>query len=147
MQYRHQVFVLKTDMTPLDFVDPETGLSEINKSSLADYEQRYGAGNVIIMDSETLRQARRAASITKPVEITADQFEEMLNILPPKNWRQGGGWESFMMVEHQTDDITGIYVHVRQGAGSRYFAFYDSCKIHVPEIQEKVLAAFPDLKG
>ena len=49
-------------------------------------------------------------------EITENQFEEMLNVLPPLRWENGG----FFMCEMWTDDVTGFY----QQIGDRYFTSY-----------------------
>lgn len=49
-------------------------------------------------------------------EITAEQFEDALNVLPPLRWENGG----FFMSERYTADVTGFY----QQIGDRYFTSY-----------------------
>lgn len=46
-------------------------------------------------------------------EIAEDQFEEMLNVLPPIRWSKGG----FFMSERYTSDVTSFY----QQIGDKYF--------------------------
>jgi Protein of unknown function (DUF1419) len=50
--------------------------------------------------------------ISAPIEITEDQFHEMLNVLPPMKWSQEHGLESFMISEALTMDIRSIYCRI-----------------------------------
>lgn len=57
-----------------------------------------------------------------PVEITEARFMEMLEVLPPHDWRNTGDAESFKLIERTAGSITGIYARV----GRRYFHLSDS---------------------
>ena len=46
-------------------------------------------------------------------EITEEQFDDMLNVLPPMRWSNGG----FYMSERYTADVTGYY----QQIGDKYY--------------------------
>jgi hypothetical protein len=77
---------------------------------------------------------------TGPVEITAERFDEMLNVLPPMKWRGGRGAQSFMMCEFTYADITDIFCEIR----GRYFTLSDSCTLtHEDIMQRCALLAWP----
>ncbi len=79
-----------------------------------------------------------------PVEITEEQFNEMLNCLPPVGWVGiGGDFESFKMCELDAANITGIYCRL----GSRYFELHDDRYMRPNEIRALVDAAFPTSGG
>lgn len=147
MERYEKMFVRKSDMSQLDFVDPKTGRSEIFGCTIADYEARYGVGNVEIMDAQMVSDLQRAKFIKEASEIDADRFDQLLNVLPPNKWRNVDGWESFMMSEHDYGDLTTICVRVVTGPRrqSRYFSLTDSCRLGTDEIRAKVLAKFPEL--
>ena len=56
-----------------------------------------------------------------PKSVTAEQFEEMLNILPPVNWAGGGGSESFMVSELITHNLATYYIRL----GSAHFSLVE----------------------
>ena len=56
-----------------------------------------------------------------PQSVTAEKFEEMLNILPPVNWAGGGGSESFMVSELITHNLATYYVRL----GSAHFSLVE----------------------
>lgn len=57
-----------------------------------------------------------------PVEITSDRFHEMLEILPPEDWRTATNGTSFKLCEHTSGNITAIFVFTM----GRYFEMQDS---------------------
>ena len=50
-------------------------------------------------------------------EITAERWEDMLNILPPEKWQTVAGVEIFRMSERLTGNITAHFARI----GERYF--------------------------
>ena len=74
-----------------------------------------------------------------PVEITEEQFHEMLNCLPPDDWDMGEAFESFKMCELDAANITGIYCR----RGSRYFELHDDRYMRPDEIRALVESTFP----
>jgi hypothetical protein len=75
-----------------------------------------------------------------PVEISAERFNEMLNILPPMKWRGSRGQQTFMMCEFTYADITTIFCCL----GERYFEMSDSFTLTHQNIVERcALLAWP----
>lgn len=68
-----------------------------------------------------------------PVEITAERFDEMLNVLPPMKWRGGRGEQSFMMCEFTIAYITTIFCEI----AGRYFEMADSYTLTHADIVSK----------
>ncbi len=50
-------------------------------------------------------------------ETTAEEFREMLNVLPPEAWNTTAGVEMFRLSEYQTSNLTRHFAR----AGGRYF--------------------------
>ena len=109
----------------------EDGTSQICGHSLAQVSERYP--NVIILTTEEFQLLQEATCCTDPVEIAEEKFIEMLEVLPPMNWRGGGYSESFMMSEFMTGRITGIYCRI----GGRYYSFLGVCTLTHDEIIAK----------
>jgi hypothetical protein len=67
-----------------------------------------------IMTFEEFLQRERNYYINQPItEITAEKYEEMLNILPPLKWCTIGNIEMFCMSEFLTGSYTSQYLHDR----------------------------------
>ena len=78
-------------------------------------------------DAEITLVERAADRITEafkePVrEITADEYDDMLCVLPPMDYKCGEGWTSFKMCERTSGIITGIYAT----NGDKYYTLQDS---------------------
>jgi hypothetical protein len=78
----------------------------------------------------------RNSFVRAPVQISAERFDEMLNILPPRDWRGSRGAQSFKMSELIYDDIAVIFAE-RNG---HYFELRDSCRLPHAEIMSKCAA-------
>lgn len=57
-----------------------------------------------------------------PEEITEERFVEMLGVLPPVQWTNRDGCESFKLSERTSGSITAIFCRI----GGRYFTLSDS---------------------
>ena len=97
------------------------GRTLYGKEIVADVRRNHPGRRVLVLPSgEAMArvEAARIANYCGPLtEISAAQFEEMLNVLPPENWKQGDGWECFRMCEYTTGRITAHYLR----RGKRYF--------------------------
>lgn len=72
---------------------------------------------------EAVERSRLAgiARYTTPVrEITEEEYDEQLNVLPPENWVRRDGWCAFRMCEYYTGRITSHYVTMA-GQPRRYY--------------------------
>jgi len=71
-----------------------------------------------LIDPEEFLHRKEAEFLNQPViEISAEKYDEMLNILPPLNWVRADGVERFNMCEFLSGPITNQYARV----GDRYF--------------------------
>jgi hypothetical protein len=50
-----------------------------------------------------------------------EKFTEMLEVLPPKNWRNDGDFESFLMSEHWSGPYTHQYARRGRGDDATYW--------------------------
>lgn len=82
--------------------------------------------------------ARMAAYCHAPVEITKQQFWEMLEVLPPCKWTRSKGYEVFYVSEALAADIHAWHVRI----GGRYWSLNRS-RTRSPDsiISEVVTAA------
>lgn len=94
---------------------------------------RWAAGGI---DTWERWQAEREAAYLapRPQQITAERWDDMLNVLPPLAWTTDGGVNRFNMSEFESGQITsqygrfdGIYLHkyVRHGDRSTYLTPLD----------------------
>lgn len=66
-------------------------------------------------------------------DITLDEWDDALNVLPPMKWRTVNGVESFMMSERLTGDITSCYAR----SGNTYKSFNVRTSYTGEQIAEK----------
>jgi hypothetical protein len=99
------------------------GTAAQRQAQLRDLAAEYGEALVILPFAEACRRHDDAAR-SDPVEITAAQWAEALEILPPVGWRNDGAHESFKQPERISGMITTIYVRV----GDRHFSFADDIR-------------------
>lgn len=111
------------------------GKSAINRETLEQVQARYP--NTRIMTSDEYRVLHDKAMATEPVKITEEKYIEMLEVLPPMKWRNGGGAQTFMMCEFLSGNITGIYCNI----GDRYWSFNGPATLTHDEIVQKCMAA------
>lgn len=120
-------------MTPAGKVAYTKGLS------LDEYAAECGFPLRVVEDDEfdKLMAAYVASRVTQPVEITAEQYDDMLNVLPPCRWNRINGVESFFVSERITANLVNWYATT----GGRYFGFVDKDTCSSDEIATKVRAA------
>ena len=89
----------------------------------------------VLGSEEEFTMQMEAASRTEPMHITADQFDDALNALPPCNWTGcGSSTETFKFMERYSGRITTIYARI----GERYFSFLDVYTLTHAQIVDKV---------
>ena len=93
----------------------------------------------VVMDFEEAWKMKTESCKSEPVEITKDQWREMLEILPPVAWTNRRGAETFKMSERYFGDVTTIYCRI----GEKYYSFSDSISMKHEKIVETVLDKFP----
>ena len=93
----------------------------------------------VVMDFDEAWKHKTESCKSEPVEITKEQWWEMLEVLPPVAWTNRRGAESFKMSERYCGDITAIYCRI----GEKYYSFSDSIRMEHEKIVQKVLDKFP----
>lgn len=93
-----------------------------------------GKQQVEIISSSEL-DARNAAEYSKIYstnilkQISADEFLEQLDMLPPVNWDRGYSSESFMCMSPITDNLYSHYYRIGRGDDAEYFEVVGSHKL------------------
>jgi len=76
---------------------------------------------------------------TDPVEITADEYDDALGVMPPLNPTRIPGSASFMLREMYVGSVTTIYVCLESGDGpARCFKFRDKFTLTHRQVLERV---------
>lgn len=95
-----------------------------NEQPIAEYldifEDRTGKRLTLVSDArmDELLDQYHAKLVTDPAEITKADFCDALEVLPPVNWTNAGGFEHFRMSEHYTGPITTQYGRI----GEKYLS-------------------------
>ena len=120
-----QCFYVPGSHTIIDTARPD-GLSACFGETLEQVQARYPGATLCDFD-DACRQIDTADNERyRPGELhetTEERFIEMLEVLPPMQWRRGKTGESFKMSELTKGDITACYVRL----GNRYFEGY--CRV------------------
>jgi hypothetical protein len=90
--------------------------------------------DMILMPTDEASKLIQEASKTEVTETTSDQFEEMLNCLPPENWHRFEGWEFFQMCEYWTMNITAYYVRI----GDKFYTFMDEAFMKPDQVWKRI---------
>lgn len=73
----------------IDFVDKTTGLTHINRQSLAEVQERYPDAQIMNFDDYLNQKIARQNNELTFEEITEEQFDNALNALPPEKMLKG----------------------------------------------------------
>ncbi len=131
------VFFDKTNQQFLDLMNPHTKLGVYSHKTLNELSIQYKA-EIVVMDRAEAYHLQDAKHITPVSETDAEYFNEMLNVLPPSQWRDLGSFEHFFLCER----ISGSIVLYLVRAGKRYFKFQDKAGMTSAEIRSRI-DAFP----
>jgi hypothetical protein len=106
----NNVFYTPKNCTLIDQID-DNGLSICFQSDLEEMKRLHGEVYVITFgEFMTLKkQWSQENCITKPTEITKEKYNDMLEILPPENWRNIYELEYFQMCEYYMGNYTSYY--------------------------------------
>lgn len=75
--------------------------------------------------------------ITAPEAVTLEHYDEMLNVLPPQNWKRLGVFpgEYFQLCEFYAGNVTSYFVKLDD---SQCFEFRDYAWLHPQQVREKI---------
>jgi hypothetical protein len=100
-----------------DISELETAKCRYSKRILSKLKQQYGDGIIALTWDEYYEQydSPYKKSLQTPFkEITAEQWEDMLNCLPPMKWHDfAAGLNVFFCSEAYTGDLHGCYIKDR----------------------------------
>lgn len=121
----------------IDVVYNDGGVARLgySKALLQDYLQA-NPGHCI-MDAESLQVLTLEKHRLPVQEISQEDFQYALEVLPPLDYQVTGGYSSFKLSEFYTADLTSIYVSDPEG---RCFSFRDQAKTTAAECVAKVQA-------
>lgn len=132
------LYVVETSTaSAIDIVFNDNGEARLgySKDLLATYLEKNTEHRV--MDATELH-ALLLAMHRRPVqEISEDDFNYALEVLPPLDYRASGGYLSFKMSEFYTADITSIYVRDPEG---RCFKFQDQASTSAEDCVQRVIS-------
>lgn len=107
-------------------------VTQLHGRTLEDVQAQHPAAIITTWDDA---QARiEAGSKTEPRQIDEQDFDYALNVLPPRQWVNAGGGESFKMSERTNGRITAIYARL----GTTYWKFDDDFNLPHSEIMARV---------
>ena len=85
-------------------------VSFIGQKTLAQMQEKHPTIELIEYDVWYIRQQETFKQ--EPKVITQERFNEMRDVLPPKDWVAHGGSESFKSIENLMGSMTNIFVRV-----------------------------------
>ncbi|QRD62691.1 hypothetical protein H8Z72_22540 (plasmid) [Xanthomonas citri pv. citri] len=89
-----------------------------------------------LLDTSRERQKEPAGPRAIPQQITEEEWDDKLNVLPPISWRHIDGVESFTMSEVYCDDVYWRYVRI----GDRRWSMLASIKTPVRDLAQLCIA-------
>ena len=117
----------------IDFV--RAGAGETDDMAIRRLKGQYGTA-LSAMPAQEAQNLYEARFKTPVEEITAEAFDDALNVLPPVGWTRSRGAQSFRISERIAGRVTAIYVEM----AGRHFRFHDDIRTLHEEACERVLA-------
>jgi roadblock/LC7 domain-containing protein len=106
--------------------------------NLAAMQERYPDAELMEYDeAKPLHDAAMIAKYCKPLkEVTAERYDDMLNVLPPLGWVRNHSDESFKLCEMTTGNLTLIVVRL----GKKYYEYTGDVRTKHADIIQHVQA-------
>ncbi len=131
----HQVFFIPGSTAAIDYArlrEDGEWITLHTAQTISELQVTY-PGVILGAEADFTAQMEQACR-TEPEHITADQFQDAFEVLPPVGWSQTDEAESFKFMEHYSGRITSVYARV----GERFYRFLDLCTLEHAEIIAKV---------
>lgn len=110
-----ECFAVRGQCSIIDVIHPGTGRSWIENETLEEIRQRYPGAEVMNFNDFCREKADRQNTPIEWVEITEEQYEYALNVLPPMDYREG-----MFLVEEPCDHYVGNGNPRYQAYAARY---------------------------
>lgn len=130
---KQMVFWRRDSKWIYEYAQLRDGVYYYGNQTLADLRTTVDPAMELVSEDEYI-QTRINQVITPITEITAEIYNDHLEMLPPVCWTTAAGVESFKMSERIFDNITSIYAK----RGNRYFSFDDSIYLTPHMIADRV---------
>jgi hypothetical protein len=130
--------VFYVDGSIIDYINPQTEKSAIMGNTLEEIQQRYPGAQRMEKQAAYIAydEAMRTKYVKSPIVISAEEFDNALNVLPPMNWVRKVGTESFKISEFLTGNITSIYARI----GDTFYGLADDANLTHDQIIDKCKA-------
>ncbi len=116
-----RVIYCSTKNSIIDYVRLSVG--ETDDQAIRRLTPEYGTALSALSANEA-HDRYEAGFKTNVREISAEEFDDALNVLPPEAWTHASGGESFKISERIAGRVTAIYVSLR----GHYFRFDDDIR-------------------
>lgn len=114
--YARELALYKKNHREYEHIDPATG-----REYWAERIEKLSQTKMSVMTVSEFREKERSAYLSIPMrEISAEEFDYFLNILPPAKWETRSGVEEFCMSEMLSGPFTSQYAR----AGDKYYTKY-----------------------
>ncbi len=130
---KKMVFTCRDSKWIYGYAELRNGVYYCGNETLEELRLNYDSSMELMSEDEYI-QNRISQLITPISEITAEIYNDKLEMLPPVCWTTAAGVESFKMSERIFDNITSIYAK----KGGRYFSFDDSIYLTPHMIADRV---------
>ena len=116
-------------------INDKTGLISLSNKTTEEFERENPTAKQMDFEeaNEQINIAIQKTYVTLPKLISAEFFNQQLEVLPPLNWTTTSDEMTFMMSEFTISRITNIYAQI----GDKCYAFSDSYRLSHEEIIEK----------
>ncbi|MDJ0747187.1 MAG: DUF1419 domain-containing protein [Xenococcaceae cyanobacterium MO_167.B27] len=130
--YGEYCFFSPSDNTIIDSLGKDEQRTLIEGETEEQVRKRYP--DAIRIKFDEAWAIKEEAGITEPEEISEEEFDYLLNVLPPIGHWWSYDSECFKMSERTFGKITTICVRL----GNKHFKFSDRCTLSIVEILDKV---------
>lgn len=108
-------FAVPGEDSLIDCINPDTGRSWINDETLEQIRLRYPLAEVMKIDDFCAAKAAKQDSPVEWSETTAENYNDMLEVLPPALWERGGFLVGEPWDHHATNGQPRFAAFVQRG--------------------------------
>lgn len=113
----------------------DDGRSQFARETIEEIRVRYP--DVVVKNVDAAVAAIEDAARSEPTRISKEQFEDALEMLPPRAWVRNEGTETFKFEKRLCGSITSIYCRI----AGEYWTFNDRITLSHNAIVNRVRAA------
>lgn len=137
----HDCYYVPGAFNIIDVINPLSGLTVFTKETHDEVRKRHPSAIRTTVDDAS--KLINGSAKSEPQEITHEEWDDALNVLPPLRWINRMGAETFRMSEFYCGTVTNTYVRI----GERYAKWRDDISVTHDELARRALALFNSTKG